>query len=373
MGNGKIRLLVTIADLAGGGAERECSHFLHALDRQVFDIHVCLWRSVFAYPCPDDLPVTVLHKTRPWHILRVMPAMTRLVDDWRPDIVFSVEHFTSLVTGSALARATHRPRWIARLVNPPEVQFRGWKRLWARRILPRADCLLTCSAGIAKALVDRLGLPPEKVRSILTAMDVANIRSRVSASVPEPKPPNRFAVLTVGSLIPRKNQQALLRAFARWGRQDTELWVLGQGALERELKELAGSLGIADRVRWLGFQDNPFRFFREADCFALTSLSEGLPTVIIEAMLCGLPVISTRCPYGPDELIRDGETGMLIPMHDETALAEALERLYGNKTLGLRLGAAAEEFAETTFGQGRQLQAQIDLLRELADKAKAGT
>jgi glycosyltransferase involved in cell wall biosynthesis len=133
-------------------------------------------------------------------------------------------------------------------------------------------------------------------------------------------------LLTVGSFKTVKNHALLLRAFAHLvSNVDARLMLLGDGELRPELEQLARQLGIADRVIFPGFQNPPTPFYETADLFVLSSNSEGLPTVLIEAMACGLPVVSTDCPYGPAEILEDGKYGALVPVGDEGALAAAMQ------------------------------------------------
>ena len=154
----RIKLLMTTADLAGGGAEREFCNLLAGLDRERFDIHVCLWRADYAYDCPSDLELTVLDKTKAWHVFRTVRRMARLVDRLRPDVVFSMLHYPNLVTGTALRVSKHKPRWVCRAVNDPKWSLAGAKRPWGKMVMRRADRVLGCSRGVRDSLVQWLGL-----------------------------------------------------------------------------------------------------------------------------------------------------------------------------------------------------------------------
>ncbi len=131
----------------------------------------------------------------------------------------------------------------------------------------------------------------------------------------------------------------------------SRLVILGDGGKRSNLEKLARQLGIERQVTFLGFQTNPFKYLARSDIFVLSSLWEGFALVIVEAMACGIPVISTRCPSGPDEIITDGVNGLLVPVADETALAEAILRLLKDKKLAVKLAQAgtkrAEDFAIT--------------------------
>jgi len=357
---------MTIADLSGGGAEREFVNLASCLDRRVFDIHACLWRPVFDYPLPEDVPATILHKHKPWHVFRTVSRLARLIDELKPDVVFSVLQYTNLVTGSALGRCRHSPRWACRFVLPPEITLRGINLLLARRVLPRADRLLGCSEGVAHALVRRVGIDPRKALALRNPVDLERIAELAAEPLPIEQAGSRFTVVTVGRLTRQKNQGLLLRAFAQLP-ENSELWIIGRGELETPLKHQAQRLGIEPRVRWLGFQKNPFPFISAADCFALSSEWEGLPTVIIEAMACGTPVVSTRCPYGPDELIANGETGMLVPMNDPAALAAALTRLAAEPGLRAKLAQNAGNAVRSSFSGLRTVEEHARLFQELAE------
>ncbi len=124
---------------------------------------------------------------------------------------------------------------------------------------------------------------------------------------------------------PLKNHHFLLRTLSNFKGKPVELWLVGDGPLNEALKKLAHDLGINNQIKWIGIQKNPFPYYKHADCFILSSNYEGLPSVVVESILCGLPVISTRCKFGPEELINDGENGLLVPVGDEEAMTKAIK------------------------------------------------
>lgn len=360
----RIKLLMTISDLSGGGAEREFANLLGFLDPGEFDVHVCLWRPVFTYSVPEGIPVTILNKTKPWHVIRTIGRLSRLVDALQPDLVFSMPHYVNIITGTALMLTRHKPAWVCRFNNPAEIDLRGIKKLWAGYVISRADRIVGCSDGVCRSLVDRLGLDRAKVQTIYNPVDIEMIERLAAEPLPVEKPGGKFIIAHAGRLSPQKNQKLLLKALAQMKHQNAELWVLGQGPLEGDLKREAARLGIDDRVRWLGFQNNPFPFLRAADCFALSSAWEGLPTVIIEAMACGTPVVATRCPYGPDELIEDGKTGLLAPI-DERLVSQALDRLISDPGLRERLVSGARKSVQEKFSNKQLIERHVAMFREM--------
>jgi glycosyltransferase involved in cell wall biosynthesis len=124
------------------------------------------------------------------------------------------------------------------------------------------------------------------------------------------------------------------------------LWILGTGPLESSLRGLASSLGIADRVRFLGFKKNPYPYMRSADCFVLSSAWEGFGNVLVEAMICGTPVVATRCSFGPEEIIDDRHSGLLVDCGDSQGLGEAIECVLGNHAVSRGLAHFGRERAK---------------------------
>lgn len=363
----RVKLLLTTSDLVGRGAEREFSNLLARLDRRRFELHACYWRKRFDYPSPDDVPRTILHKTQPWHTPRTIRRFASLIDDFRPDVIFSQLHYVNLVTGSALRRCRHRPAWLCRLTNNPGREMPGWLGVWARRVLPQAT-VLGCCDGVRRALGEMLDSPQNQTATAWNVVDLAAVQ-RAAAEPPAPqftKRPGVFTVVHAGQFHPQKNQHMLLEAFARFRGLPAELWMLGRGGLEAPLKAHAERLGIADQVRWCGHVANPFAVFRQADVCALSSDYEGLPNVLIEAMACGTPVVSTRCPYGPEELVEHGVQGLLTPVGDAQALARALAALAADEPRRRSMGQAAADRMTQMFDIDRVVAQYEQMFLEAA-------
>ncbi len=129
-------------------------------------------------------------------------------------------------------------------------------------------------------------------------------------------------------------------------KKNVYLIILGEGILRKELEILASKLNINKCVDFVGFKFNPYAWIAKADIFVLSSDFEGLPNVVIEAMACGTPVISTDCASGPNELITNGKNGILVPTVDENALAEAMGTLLRNENLRKKFSKRARKRAE---------------------------
>jgi glycosyltransferase involved in cell wall biosynthesis len=351
----RIRLLLTIPDLSGGGAEREMVNLARGLSRERFEVHLLLHRPGFAHRVPEDVTLAVLARTRPWHTPRTVRAIRRIVDRTRPDVVFSQLHYANLLTGSALARTRHRPRWLARHTGDPRRELRGPFAHWARRVLARADRVVGCSDGVSDALREHLRIPGRRVVTLANVVDARDVVARSRQAPAIARRPGVHPNLHPARVL-RANNQALLRdAVARPGAPPPDLWMLGDGPLRETLERRARALGVAERVRWLGFVANPFPLFRAADVLALSSDAEGLPNVIVEAALCGTPSVATRCRFGPEEAIEDGVDGRLTPVGDVSAFASALAGLAADPGKSRALGERARHRAAANFEFGKRI------------------
>jgi glycosyltransferase involved in cell wall biosynthesis len=151
----------------------------------------------------------------------------------------------------------------------------------------------------------------------------------------------------MGRLVPQKDFATLLRAFALVrADRPARLVILGEGPERDRLMLLARELGIENDVLLPGFVTNPFAWVGRASLFVLSSAWEGLPTVLVEALACGTPVIATDCPHGPRAILEGGDLGPLVPVGDSRKMAEAMRRMLDAPTERSRLLARAAAFHE---------------------------
>jgi glycosyltransferase involved in cell wall biosynthesis len=157
-----------------------------------------------------------------------------------------------------------------------------------------------------------------------------------------------YTVVAMGRMEPQKGFDRLLTAFAKCAERHPEwtLRIVGEGAERAPLQGLAVKLGLESRIRLDAVTKAPENVLRDSDLFVLSSRYEGFPMVLLEAMACGLPVISFDCPTGPREMIRDGIDGVLVAPDDVEALAEAMDNLMGAQQVRQRLAARAVEVSE---------------------------
>lgn len=190
-----------------------------------------------------------------------------------------------------------------------------------------ADQVITFSEAAADDLSAYTGLPRSHVRGVAQPVVPASL---FEITPPLPDHPwfrdrNVPVILAVGELSPRKDFATLIRAFARLRTtRSARLAIAGRGIELEALRGLAQSLGVAADVDFLGFRNDVYALMAHASVFAMTSRWEGLGFVLIEALACGTPVVATDCPSGPAEILQNGRYGHLVPVGDDTRVADAL-------------------------------------------------
>jgi glycosyltransferase involved in cell wall biosynthesis len=336
----------------GGGAERVTSTMLQHLDRSRLRPSLCLLRTDIRYPLPEDVPVHHLGYRGVASIFSAARRLRRLVESRRPGAIVSTVNANALLTGLALRRSGHHPTWIARIGNEPRRHDRGLRGVAAGRIYPLADRYVVNSQGLHRALIAKYPFVSGRVEVIPNPTDFVAI-DRMASEATAIERPSGPLLISAGRLAQQKRLDILLRAFALVrGRIPATLWVCGDGPRQKALRRHAEKLGVDSSIGWLGFQDNPYALMRTADLFVLTSDYEGLPNALIEAQGLGLPAVSTRCPTGPEEIIEDGVTGMLVPVGDAAAVAEAVVSILGDAEKASKMGARAAETTRARFDCG---------------------
>ncbi len=219
----------------------------------------------------------------------------------------------------------------------------------SRTLYPLADAVVAVSKGVAESVRQSLGVDAERLRTIYSPIPADSIRRLAQEEVTHPwftdgAPP---VVLSVGREAPQKDHPTLVEAFGLARREvDARLVILGKlsAPYRAKLKSLARGHGVEEDLGFADFDENPYRYMRRAALLALTSRWEGLPTVILEALACGTPVVSTDAPYGPREIL--GGWGDLAPVGDAPALARALvTTLRGERPPPQALRARAADFS----------------------------
>ena len=251
-----------------------------------------------------------------------------------PEVVLCNSYQPFWLALAARRWAGSRARIVAGEQNNLNEMFRGARfgRLRAaltRWLDPKADRVVVPAEALAAHLAADYAVPLTKIETIPNPVPLEKIRRLAEEPVDYPGFGSGEPVfLGVGTLDEQKDFRTLLRAFQRLRRlRKARLVVLGNGPLRDDLRAEAAALGVAEATAFLGFQENPFKFMKRAAAFVLSSRYEGFGLVLVEAMACGCPVVSTDCPFGPREILaaEDGEpAGLLSGVGDAEGLSRQM-------------------------------------------------
>lgn len=197
-----------------------------------------------------------------------------------------------------------------------------------RYLYPIAQCIVAVSSGIAKELEEDKKIRSDKIQVIYNPVVNQELLDQARLPIEHPwfkadQPP---VILAVGRLEMQKDYQTLIHAFRDLrDRQEVHLLILGEGSSRSHLESLVKELKLENDVSLPGFVENPYAYMSHSKVMVLSSIWEVLPTVLIEALACGCPIVSTDCEHGPSEILEGGKYGWLVPVSDKIALANAMK------------------------------------------------
>ena len=386
--NLKTRVLFAIGSMDGGGSEKQMLSLMKNIDRDRYEpeLYLVSGGGVLFSQIPDDMTVHI-HQERirpgqsvvPGSTLRaVIRDLAQVLEERRIDIIWDrTYHMTIITAGAVRLRPTPR---VSIIVCDPKLdfetnveRFRLLKRRALRRAYRDADVAACVSEGVEKCAASYHRLPRKNFEVIYNSFDVQLIRQRSRESVSDnwQKTTSTQRITAVGRLHTQKGYDILIDATRKLvhdrQQMSLELLILGRGPLESELRLQIRRRDLEDHVHLLGFVDNPLPIMKSADVHCLASRYEGMPNVLVEAILCGVPVVSADCPSGPREILEDGKWGALVTPEDSEALAAALEKALQERDKAFSVAAGARRATTKKFS----LSAGLDRVDELIDLAKA--
>ncbi|PQP01657.1 MULTISPECIES: glycosyltransferase [Pseudomonas] len=362
------RLLIILQDLNGGGAEKMMVRLAGALTDAGNDVTLLMLTGAGVNSMRLDPRVkkVELHSARS---ARAVPALARFLRRNRFDaLLAALTHVNVVAIAAAALSGT-----LARLhvsernafshdkhVNPAlTVRAAYLMAPLLYRLIPNP--VICVSRGVAQDLVDTTITRPQDV----TIADNPVLDNDFRDKTPG-RPSHRWlrekstpVIVAVGRLARQKGFDVLIEAFARLADPHARLIIFGEGALRPQLLEQAAALGVADRFDLPGYTVDPLAEVAAADCFVLSSRFEGSPNALVEAMSTGTPVVSTHCPYGPQEILDNGAIAPLVAVDDADALARAITQ---ELTLPRHANRQARIDATTRFMNTRAAKTYLDAL-----------
>jgi GalNAc-alpha-(1->4)-GalNAc-alpha-(1->3)-diNAcBac-PP-undecaprenol alpha-1,4-N-acetyl-D-galactosaminyltransferase len=349
---GKIamKIMLTIFSMTAGGAERVAAtlanHWVGVGDELVL-VTVASSSTDF-YELDRRIERVALdlnRSSRSWreslsnnfHIVRALRATIR---SFKPDVVLS---FVDIVNIRVLIAAlgTGVPVIVEEHIDPTTYSIGKLAGILRRLLYRRARTVVV--------LTDRIARWASRIVARKAIRVIPNPISDQFCNRHEPRTHTvGHKLIAMGRMESQKGFDMLLRAFAQCAddHPDWTLSIIGQGSERERLSAQANEIGIAHRVKLEGVVKQPEKMLQQADLFVLPSRFEGFPMALLEAMACGLAVVSFDCHSGPREIIRDGVDGILVPRDNVDALAKAMSRLMGAESERKRLGECAVDVVE---------------------------
>lgn len=352
----KKKIIFVLPSLKGGGAERVAVNVINNLDKKKYEIVLVLFKKEGPYiDCiTDSIRIIDLKKRNKYDLLVYPIKLCQIFKHENADLVVSFLDFVNIITVISSFFVGKNLNLIISERNQPSFEsqfsnFSKFRKLLIKLCYPFADKIVTVSDGVANALEEQFFIKKDKLTTIYNPVEITNIRKKsLFEATHDFFDAKYFTIISVGRLEEQKNYELLINAFYKVQKKidKSKLLILGKGCLENKLKKQVERLGLNNHVDFVGFQDNPYAWIKKSNLFVLSSNFEGFPNVILEAMACGIPIISTDCPSGPNELITDNVDGILVPVGDADKLAAAIMRLHTDHDLLLKLTVNGEIKAE---------------------------
>lgn len=313
----KKKILVVAASMNGGGSERVMSILANGLDRRKFEVILVLLKKEgeFLKNLRDDLKIVDLQTRK---IRYSVIKLYKLIRKEKPSIVFSTLGSLNIIL-SFLKLAFNDIKFVARessivsIKNKQEKHPKLYDFLY-RKNYNNFDIVICQSKFMRNDLLNNYAIKKHKLVVINNPVEVDRIKS-LTNSDETIYDSRKINLLVVGRLNKVKGFDLLLNVLSRLD-ANYHLTIIGQGSEETTLRQIAVELKIVEKLSFLGFQDNPYRYMKQADFFILSSRYEGFPNVLLEANICGTPVIAFNCPGGIEEIIENGVNGYLVPCSD---------------------------------------------------------
>jgi glycosyltransferase involved in cell wall biosynthesis len=331
------RLALFLPGLYEGGAERIFINLAQGFSTRGYPVDLVLARAEGPYmtQIPDGVRLIDLKASR---VLASVPALVKYLNSERPAALLS-GMFANIIAlwARRLSAATGRlilteHNTLSSVVdNKKDLRWQLYPKL-AGCFYPWANNIIAVSNDVANDLTRIAKIPQNLIQVIYNPVVTPDLKEKSKASLDHPwfragEPP---VILAVGRLTDQKAFDVLIQAFSLIRKnQVARLLILGEGENRSALEALIQKLGLEQDVSLMGFVQNPYPYMAQASIFVLPSRWEGLPTVLVEALYLGAPVVATNCPGGSREILKNGKFGTLIPVDDPLILANAIKESLG--------------------------------------------
>jgi len=349
-----MRLGILIYSLSGGGAERVVSYLVSYCIQNHIDVHLILMNPGIKYDIPENTKIHYIEKSKATEsgVIKALKIPFLAFKYAKLVKQLQLTHSLSFLTRPSFINVLSRKltsydfKVITNERAFPSLQYsyKGFQSTFNKKMIKtlykKSDMVISNSYGNAGDLVNNFEVPSQKMQVIHNPIDLEKIDN--IDSIEGFFDTSKFNMVTLGRLDIGKNHMMLIKALHKLQNPQLKLYILGSGDMQEELEDLINKLDVNSQVILLGFDPNPYKYLKSADLFVFGSNHEGFPNVLLEAMACELPILTTNCQSGPSEIMelkhpKDNDImltdyGILTPIKHVDAMAKGMDYFIKNRT-----------------------------------------
>lgn len=328
MGN---KIVFFLPTLNGGGAERVTINIIKQLNHDEHEIHLVLLQETgdFLQLIPDKVTVHNLNiKKTMYSIIKLRKYLQVL----NPNTIYSTLYRSHIAIYLALKYTNLKPKIICRIPNSPKLvleknELSRTMKFFLELALKNATIIIAQTPQMKDEIIKYHNVIKEKIQVMINPLDVNNIESSILINT-NPFDKNYINVLASGRILPQKGYDILIKAFHKVyaSNPNYRLHIIGSnyGNFQQKYQQLIDELNLNGIITFLGFQQNPYIYYKNADLFVQSSRWEGLPNTILENLYLRKPIVATNCIPYMETLIQDGENGLLVEVDNPYKLSEGI-------------------------------------------------
>ncbi len=372
-----MKILFILPHLSFGGAQRVAVNLINKLPEEYVP---SLFLINAEGPLLDYLKkdIEIIYATGT-HAKDAVFELRNLIIKNNYDLAFTMKGYLGLVVALALSLSrTKTPLVYREVIHQSSSSLyekvswlkRHFRKKYLRYVYRKASMVIVPSNEMVSDLASNYKIGKEKIRVIHNPVDYEEIQNKSAETVEHGFFNTKVPVVVgMGRLTRQKDFYTLIKAVKLVNDEGTQvrLALIGEGEEKEKLHKLVIDLGVEKEVVFLGFQENPYKYIARADIFVLSSFYEGFPNSLLEAMACGVPVISTNCSSGPAEIINHYENGILIPVGNSRAIADKINDILQNQPLAMSLSLNAKNTVMDKYSLCRVIK-EYEKVFELAYK-----
>jgi glycosyltransferase involved in cell wall biosynthesis len=350
--NKKIALF--IPSLRGGGAEKIFVNLANGFIEKNLKVDLVLAQKEGPYLKDLSEKINIINLNKKRILFSLLPLIKYLKKE-KANILISALSHANIIALMANFLINNKVKIIVTEHNPISIKNNKLSflkkiltKFFIKKLYKKAKGVVAVSQGVADDFVETLNISKNNLFTIYNPINILDIKEKSKQEIYHKwlNDNKHETIIAVGRLAIQKNFLLLIKAVEIVRKKiDIKLIILGEGEERNNLENLIKELNLQDSIDLVGFVDNPYAFLSKSNVFILSSIHEGLPTVLIEAMACGTPVVSTDCPSGPSEILEDGKYGKLVPVNDPEALAKAIIETLNNPIDSKKLQKRANFFS----------------------------